>query len=109
VMDESGNALYFSRSPIPYHRDVWEGLLYITRGSCYKHIGLYVYRREFLMRYATLPRTALERTEKLEQLRVLGHGGRIKVVVTGHESIGVDTRADLDKVRSLFSQKEKEG
>lgn len=109
VMDESGHALYFSRSPIPYHRDVWEGLLYITRGSCYKHIGLYVYRREFLLRFSSLPQTMLEKTEKLEQLRVLGHGGRIKVVVTGHESTGVDTREDLSKVRSLFSQKEKEG
>jgi 3-deoxy-manno-octulosonate cytidylyltransferase (CMP-KDO synthetase) len=109
VMDESGHALYFSRAPIPYHRDVWEGLLYITRGSCYKHIGLYVYRRGVLLKYADLPQTALERTEKLEQLRVLGHGGRIKVVVTEHESIGVDTPRDLDKVRSLFSQKEKDG
>ena len=109
VLDERGCALYFSRSPIPFHRDSWGGPFYITGGSCLKHIGLYVYRRDFLLRYAKLPPTGLEQLEKLEQLRALGNGERIQVVITSHESIGVDTPADLDKVRDLLSQKEKAG
>jgi len=109
VMDEVGNALYFSRSPIPFHRDLWGGPLYINGGSCYKHIGLYVYRRDFLFRYAKFAPTALEQKEKLEQLRALGHGEKIKVVVTKHESIGVDTPEDLEKVRGILSHTEKKG
>ncbi|MBI5190046.1 MAG: 3-deoxy-manno-octulosonate cytidylyltransferase [Nitrospirae bacterium] len=107
VMDETGNALYFSRAPIPFHRDEWGAFPAITGGTCYKHIGIYVYRREFLFRYAGLPQTALERLEKLEQLRALGHGERIKVVITRHESTGVDTPADLEKVRELLTRMER--
>jgi len=106
VLDEKGCALYFSRSPIPFHRDSWGGPFYITGGSCLKHIGIYAYRREFLFKYAGLEPTVLERLEKLEQLRALGHGERIKVVITRRESIGVDTPADLDRVRRLLAQKE---
>jgi len=102
ALDEQGFALYFSRAPIPFHRDEWSGPGGITGGRCLKHVGIYVYRRDFLLGYASLAPTELERTEKLEQLRVLGHGGRIRVVVTKHRSFGVDTREDLDKVRSLF-------
>jgi 3-deoxy-manno-octulosonate cytidylyltransferase (CMP-KDO synthetase) len=105
VLDEAGYALYFSRSPIPFHRDIWSPGA-ISGGSCLKHIGIYVYRRDFLMKYAKIPPTALEQTEKLEQLRALGHGERIKVVITKLESFGVDTPEDLDKVISLI-QKEK--
>ncbi len=109
VLDEKGCALYFSRAPIPFQRDLWGGPLYITGGSCLKHIGLYAYRRDFLFRYAKLKPTALEQAEKLEQLRALGHGERIKVAVTKYESFGVDTREDLEKVRMLISLKESGG
>jgi 3-deoxy-manno-octulosonate cytidylyltransferase (CMP-KDO synthetase) len=94
VSDVRGFALYFSRSPIPYPRG--------PRATSYKHLGLYVYRREFLRHIATLTPTALERSESLEQLRVLENGFRIKVVETRHDSIGVDTPEDLDRVR-LFA------
>lgn len=109
VLDEHGCAMYFSRAPIPFHRDEWAGDGAKYAGSCLKHIGIYVYRREFLSRYAKLPPTIPEGLEKLEQLRALGHGERIKVVITKHESIGVDTPSDLSRVRALLSQQEKEG
>jgi ferredoxin len=67
----------------------------------YRHIGLYVYRREFLLRYTRLPQTPLERVEKLEQLRILEHGYPIRVAVTTHHSIAVDTPADLERARAL--------
>ncbi len=105
VLDEGGYALYFSRAPIPFHRDIWTNGS-IIGGNCLKHIGLYVYRRDFLLKYAKIPPTALEQTEKLEQLRALGHGERIKVVITELESIGVDTPEDLDRVIRLI-QKER--
>jgi 3-deoxy-manno-octulosonate cytidylyltransferase (CMP-KDO synthetase) len=105
VLDEGGYALYFSRAPIPFHRDIWTGGA-VVGGNCLKHIGLYVYRRDFLLKYAKIPPTALEQTEKLEQLRALGHGERIKVVITKLESIGVDTPEDLNRVIRLI-QKER--
>ena len=84
----SGDALYFSRSPVPLLRD---------GGACtwYKHIGLYVYRRDFLLRYSSLPVGPLERAEKLEQLRALENGFAIRVAETTYDSIGVDTPEDL--------------
>ena len=102
VTDRSGFALYFSRSPLPNFRDKWNDLKDEAFNSgkllCYKHVGLYVYRRDFLLKYARMAPTPLELSEKLEQLRVLEHGYRIRVVETAHESIGVDTPADLEKV-----------
>ncbi len=101
VVDREGYCLYFSRSTIPFLRDVplpdW-----LTREVHYKHIGLYVFSREFLLRYAELPATPLESLEKLEQLRILEHGYRIKAVVTTHNSIPVDTAEDLERVRKLI-------
>ena len=102
VLSENGDALYFSRAPIPFHRDEWGGLGGINGGTCLKHVGLYVYRREFLLKYAKMEPTVLEQTEKLEQLRALGSGERIRVVITRHNSIGVDTPEDLEKVRLFF-------
>ena len=106
VPDEQGFALYFSRAPIPWDRDAWAGTSDLKalpiRGTMYKHIGLYVYRREFLLSYAGMPQTALERTEKLEQLRALGRGHRIRVVVTQHESFGVDIPEDLSKIERFI-------
>lgn len=110
VFDEQGNALYFSRSPIPFHRDLWASSSN-NRGNnsvdmnaviCYKHMGLYGYRRDFLLHYASMAPTRLELIEKLEQLRVLENGYRIKVAVTPHDSVGVDTPEDLERVRDLF-------
>ncbi len=91
VVDGNGLALYFSSLPIPGHRAK-------TGHGWYKHIGLYVYRRDFLLLFPTLPRTPLEQTEKLEQLRALEHGYRIKVVETEHDSLSVDVPEDVERV-----------
>ena len=102
VTDWEGNALYFSRSPLPFFRDKWNDLkdeaFAAGRLLCYKHVGLYVYRRSFLLQFAQMSPTYLELAEKLEQLRVLENGCRVRVVETEYESIGVDTPGDLDKV-----------
>lgn len=102
VTDWEGFALYFSRSPLPNFRDKWNDLKDEKFASgkllSYKHIGLYVYRRDFLLQYAQMSPTYLELSEKLEQLRALENGYRIKVVETAYESIGVDTPADLAAV-----------
>ena len=112
VTDAHDFALYFSKAPLPYHRDEWGPLpsmiprLRIAGGTSptigWRHIGLYVYRRTFLLEFARLPQTPLERLEQLEQLRALEHGYRIKVVPTPSGSIGVDTPADVAKVRRLL-------
>jgi 3-deoxy-manno-octulosonate cytidylyltransferase (CMP-KDO synthetase) len=95
VANRAGDAIYFSRCPIPYARD---------GGSTvhYKHIGLYVYRREFLLAYPSLPVGPLERAERLEQLRAIENGHRIRVVETDYESFGIDTPEDLERVAALF-------
>ena len=96
LLDRQGYAIYFSRAPVPYRREAGEALAAVRR-----HIGLYVYRREFLLTLASLPRTPLERIESLEQLRALEHGFRIRVVETAYASISVDTAEDLERVRRL--------
>lgn len=99
VRDRQGFALYFSRAAIPYSR-VSGGR---DAGAARKHIGLYVYRREFLLEFARLAPTPLEEAESLEQLRALEHGFRILAPETSHDSIGVDTPEDLERVRKLMS------
>lgn len=94
VYDQSGFALYFSRSSIPHGRDLAGSEL----PEAYKHIGLYVYRRDFLLKYPKLPETPLEQLEKLEQLRAIEHGHRIRIVETDRQSIGVDVPADVERV-----------
>jgi len=101
VTDLSGRALYFSRAPIPAVRDL-EG----SAPVCRKHIGLYVYRREFLIDYAQWPPTPLEQLERLEQLRALEHGYPIVVADTQYDSVSVDSPADLDRVRKLMELRE---
>jgi len=91
VTDRSGDAIYFSRCPIPFARDP-------QHVRYFKHIGLYVYRREFLLEYSRLPVGPLERTERLEQLRALENGYKIRVAETEYESLGVDTPEDLERV-----------
>jgi len=110
VTDRNGFALYFSRAPIPFVRGSAPptsprapGALPREQVACYKHIGLYVYRREALLRFARLAPTPLEKAESLEQLRALEHGFRLKVVETEHDSIGVDTPDDLERVRRLLA------
>jgi 3-deoxy-manno-octulosonate cytidylyltransferase (CMP-KDO synthetase) len=98
VTDLNGFALYFSRSAIPFARDA------SAAGLGRAHIGLYVYRRDVLLRLAHLAPTPLERAESLEQLRALEHGMRIKVVETSYESVGVDTADDLERVRHLVKE-----
>jgi 3-deoxy-manno-octulosonate cytidylyltransferase (CMP-KDO synthetase) len=106
VVDQKGFALYFSRSPIPFPRDVnIEKLQFSPFGkkeglpkSVYKHIGVYVYRRVFLLRYSKMKPTPLEKIEKLEQLRALENGYRIKVIPVDYEPICVDTPEDIQKV-----------
>src|SRR5207247_1567746 len=98
VTNHAGDAIYFSRWAIPYHRegDRPPGL------SHFKHVGLYVYRRDFLLGYSALRVGPLEEAERLEQLRALENGFRIRVVETEYESRGVDTPEDLERVSRLF-------
>jgi 3-deoxy-manno-octulosonate cytidylyltransferase (CMP-KDO synthetase) len=105
AVDGEGFAVYFSRAPIPYDRDRWRDLQSIgdEGAGLYQHIGIYSYRREALLRLSGLEPTALERTERLEQLRALENGMRIKVGETSCEIIGVDTPEDLAKVWKCLS------
>ena len=96
VTDLAGYALYFSRSLIPYPRTA-AGL------PVYKHLGIYAYRRDFLLTFAGLSPTPLEKCESLEQLRALEHGYRIKVLLTDFQSVGVDTPEDLEKVNRIVA------
>jgi 3-deoxy-manno-octulosonate cytidylyltransferase (CMP-KDO synthetase) len=110
VTDRFQNAIYFSRSPIPFDRGGDHGREKSSgQGSepgkaavHFKHIGLYVYRKTFLLRYSELPLGPLEGAERLEQLRALENGFKIRVVETEYESLGVDTPEDLERVTHLF-------
>ena len=94
VFDAAGRALYFSRSPIPAVRDWDDALLAANPPHFFQHLGIYAYRRDFLLSLASLPRCASEQLESLEQLRVLHHGHAIAVGVTHNVSIGIDTPED---------------
>lgn len=96
VMDKKGYALYFSRSLLPYPRH--------TGTPVYKHIGIYAYKRDFLLQYAKMAETPLEHAESLEQLRALENGYRIKVIKTPYRFVGVDTAEDLAKVNEIYCQ-----
>lgn len=99
VCGEKGDALYFSRSPIPYYRE--------GRGKDFfylKHIGIYAYRKSFLLRFSRQERSFLEDTEKLEQLRILEKGGTLRVLTTDYDSTSVDTEQDLKKVEALLDK-----
>ncbi len=98
VTNLRNEAIYFSRSPIPFEREGRGGLPLYS-----KHIGLYVYRREFLLSYPDLPIGPLENAERLEQLRALENGFSIRVMETDYESLGVDTPEDLARVNQLFT------
>lgn len=96
VVDQQGFALYFSRSVIPYSREENVGVRYM------KHIGIYAFRKEALLDFYRLPMLSLEASEKLEQLRYLEYGKRIKMIETTHAGIGIDTPEDLEKARKML-------
>ena len=98
VTDKNNYALYFSRSVIPYPRN--ENL-----DIYFKHVGIYGYKREFVLEYSQLESTSLENSESLEQLRVLENGYKIKVLETPFEIVGVDTQEELEKVRNYITEK----
>ncbi|TAL23435.1 MAG: 3-deoxy-manno-octulosonate cytidylyltransferase [Nitrospirae bacterium] len=121
VFDKEGFAMYFSRAPIPFDRDNWKDLtgigdwgLGISKiigtkpqppipNPCFKHIGIYSYRRDVLLSLAKMDSVPMERIEKLEQLRALANGFRIKIKETLFETVGVDTPADLERVKKWLN------
>jgi 3-deoxy-manno-octulosonate cytidylyltransferase (CMP-KDO synthetase) len=100
IVDRNNFAIYFSRSAIPYHAENSE----VKSVVYYKHIGLYGYTKDFLFTYKNLPVSDLEKIERLEQLRVLQEGFRIKVLETRYDTVGVDTAEDLEKVREYLKK-----
>jgi 3-deoxy-manno-octulosonate cytidylyltransferase (CMP-KDO synthetase) len=115
VVDHHGYALYFSRALIPYPRNVLETknagplkeeeLIKFDKkelAGYWQHIGLYAFRREFLLKLAALPPSPLERREKLEQLRILENGYKIKTVICSTPSIGIDTPEDVERFTALI-------
>jgi 3-deoxy-manno-octulosonate cytidylyltransferase (CMP-KDO synthetase) len=96
ITDQTGFALYFSRSVIPYPREENVGVKYM------QHIGIYAFRKQALLDFYALPMLSLEASEKLEQLRYLEYGKRIKMVETSHIGIGIDTVEDLEKARLML-------
>ena len=103
VFDYNNYAMYFSRAVIPFLRDALTKEIAVEKTEYYKHIGLYVYRKDSLLQFTNFKPTDLEKTEKLEQLRMLENGINIKVVVTDIESIGVDTPRDLKRARAYYT------
>ncbi len=96
VLDSRGHALYFSRCPVPYRRETFAGTKY------YRHIGIYAFRAEVLQAFVALQPSMLERTESLEQLRLLENGYRIRCIETTVDTPGVNTEEELEEVRRLF-------
>ncbi len=107
VLDRNNFALYFSRSPVPFVRDAKKDEEWFSSTTFYKHFGIYVYRADFLQYYTSLKPSALEEAEKLEQLRILENGFRIKCAVTEYESLPVDTPEDLLRVIEIVTAQNK--
>jgi 3-deoxy-manno-octulosonate cytidylyltransferase (CMP-KDO synthetase) len=105
VLDTDMCGIYFSRSPIPHLRDFPNIQHWILHHIFYKHIGLYVYRKEFLKLYVSWNESVLEKAEKLEQLRIIENGEKIKVAITEFDSIPVDTPQDSELVRQILQNK----
>ncbi|MCH7973140.1 MAG: 3-deoxy-manno-octulosonate cytidylyltransferase [Bacteroidetes bacterium] len=104
VFDYENFVLYFSRAPIPYVQGVKSNLDKLGTANIYKHIGLYVFRRNTLLKFTKLGQTDLEKAEKLEQLRMLENGIKIKVVVTEFDTLSVDTPDDLERARRFYNK-----
>jgi 3-deoxy-manno-octulosonate cytidylyltransferase (CMP-KDO synthetase) len=100
VLDFDGNALYFSRAPIPWIRDTQQKV----HVNYWKHLGLYVFQREALLEFPTLPQGALEKIEQLEQLRWLENGWKIRVAEVAHDAVSVDVPEDLTRVEKLMQK-----
>jgi 3-deoxy-manno-octulosonate cytidylyltransferase (CMP-KDO synthetase) len=105
ILDFDDNALYFSRAPIPWVRDAATKI----RVRHLKHLGLYVFQRDVLLEYATLPQGELERIEQLEQLRWMENGWKIRVAEVEHDAVSVDVPADLERVEKLLQEAEHRG
>jgi 3-deoxy-manno-octulosonate cytidylyltransferase (CMP-KDO synthetase) len=107
VFNRDGFAFYFSRAPIPYHRDEWKDLnnftIHDSHFTAFKHIGIYSYRKDVLTKLSELPPSPLELIEKLEQLRALEEGFTIKVKETVYETFGVDTPEDLERIEKCLN------
>lgn len=97
ITDLQQNAIYFSRSPIPYFR------MQVEHAPVYHHLGLYAFRRDFLLRYCTLPQTPLEKTESLEQLRAIEHGYKIRVCLTNEKTIEINTQEEWERAQQFQS------
>ncbi|OQX95284.1 3-deoxy-D-manno-octulosonate cytidylyltransferase [candidate division KSB1 bacterium 4572_119] len=97
VLDKNKNALYFSRSLIPFDRNETDLAVSLKNDNYYQHIGIYIYQKDFLLKFIQLPESQLEQIEKLEQLRILENGFKIKTALTDRESIGVDVPEDLEQ------------
>lgn len=106
VQDATGSALYFSRSPIPFIRDAKDLTALLARSTFYLHIGIYVFRRDFLFQFIQLPQGALEQFEKLEQLRILENGHKIICAQTDYQAFSVDTQQDLEIANAKFKSGE---
>ena len=102
VCDKNNNALYFSRSPIPYKRNLQSSL------PIYKHVGVYAFKKNTLLEFTKWPMGVLEQTEMLEQLRYLENGVSIKMVETATSSIGIDTPEDLEKAKLYYANRKKQ-
>jgi 3-deoxy-manno-octulosonate cytidylyltransferase (CMP-KDO synthetase) len=102
VFDQEGFALYFSRSPIPFNRDS------LKQVDVFRHLGIYAFRKHFLDRFTSLPQGTLEAIEKLEQLRALEYGFRIKGVETAYDSKAVDTPSDIRKLEAVLRHEHNE-
>lgn len=104
ILDKDGYAIYFSRSPIPYFRETENHDEWLKSHSYYKHIGLYVFRKKFLLMFTSWSESLLERAEKLEQLRIIENGYKIKAIITKYDSIPVDTPQDVERVKLILER-----
>lgn len=104
VTDTLWNALYFSRSIIPFDRNADLEASSLNIETYRKHLWLYAYKRDFLLEYVNMPQTHLEKLESLEQLRILENGFKIKLIETEHDSIGIDTKEDLEKLENILKK-----
>lgn len=104
VVDKNKNALYFSRSAVPFIRDEKDKANLLSKSVFFKHVGIYGYRRDFLLEYSKIPKSILENLEKLEQLRVLENGYKIRMIKTSYESLGIDTIEDYNKALQIIDE-----
>jgi len=106
IIDQSGNAMYFTRAVIPFNMISSDYSEWLKADSYYKHIGIYAYRKDFLLRLSELPVGKLEKIEKLEQLRVLENGFKIRTIQTNYTGISIDTKEDLEYINNYVLENE---